>query len=147
MTRDRAAAIVLLVFGLGGAWEAFRLTIGEPGRPGPGFFPFWLALALAVVAVALIVQSSAPGTRVVAPERLRYGKVVLALVAGAVYAFALEPLGFLVTTFAFLMFLLSAIEARGWLISAIIAGATALASHVVFKIWLGVQLPAGPWGF
>ena len=119
--RDRAAAAVLLLFGLGGTVEAYRLTIGAPGRPGPGFFPFWLALALSLVALALL--------------------------AAAAYAGALEPLGFLLTTFLFLLFMLRAIEPRRWISSIAISAATAVASHLVFKVWLAVQLPAGPWGF
>ena len=147
--RDRAAAAVLLLFGLGGTVEAYRLTIGAPGRPGPGFFPFWLALALSLVALALLVRRAPAAARpvVVTAGRLRHGKVVLALLAAAAYAGALEPLGFLLTTFLFLLFMLRAIEPRRWISSIAISAATAVAGHLVFKVWLAVQLPAGPWGF
>jgi putative tricarboxylic transport membrane protein len=147
MTRDHAAAGVLLLFALGGAWEAHRLSIGGPGRPGPGFFPFWLALALAMVAVALLLRTAAPRPDADPGARPRYGKVVLALGVGAAYAAVVEPLGFVVTTFVFLVFLLTTIESRRWVSSLAIAAGTALASHVVFKVWLAVPLPAGPWGF
>jgi putative tricarboxylic transport membrane protein len=149
MGRDRAAAAVLLVVGLGGAIEARRLTIGDPGHPGPGFFPFWLALALCLAALALLLKPSPAAPRPVnAPaERLKHGRVVLALVASVAYTVGLEPLGFLLTTFLFLLFLLGAIESRRSVPSIAISAATAVASHLVFKVWLGVQLPAGPWGF
>jgi putative tricarboxylic transport membrane protein len=80
-------------------------------------------------------------------ERLEHGRVVLALAASVAYTVALEPLGFLLTTFLFLLFLLGAIESRRSVPSIAISAATAVASHLVFKVWLGVQLPAGPWGF
>ena len=149
MSRDRAAAAVLVVFGVGGLVAARRLTIGDPAHPGPGFFPFWLALALCVVALALLLTRSPVVPRPVAvpAERRRHGKVVLALAASAAYAFALEPLGFLLATFLILLFLLGAIESRRWSSSIAISAATAAACHLVFKVWLAVQLPAGPWGF
>ena len=149
ISRDRAAAAVPLLFGLGGVGEAYRLTIGEPGRPGPGFFPFWLALALCLVALALLVRRApaAAGPAAVPVVRLRYDKAVLTLLASAAYAGALEPLGFLLTTFLFLLFMLSAIEPRRRISSIAISAATSVAGHLVFKVWLAVQLPAGPWGF
>ena len=149
MSRDRVAAFALLLFGLGGLLEARRLAIGNPSHPGPGFFPFWLALALCAVVLVLLLRRSPPAPRpaTVPPERLERGKVVLALIASAAYAALLEPLGFLLTTFLFLLFLLKAIEPRRWTSSLAISATTAVASHLVFKVWLDVQLPAGRWGF
>ena len=149
ITRDRAAALALLLFGLGGTFAASRLTIGDPGHPGPGFFPLWLALALSVVALALLLRPAAAAPRPVAgpAARLRPGKAVLAVLATAVYAAALEPLGFVLTTFLFLVFLLTVVEPRRRTAALAISAATAGACHLVFKAWLDVQLPAGPWGF
>lgn len=149
MSRDRVAALALLLVGLGGAFGASRLTIGGPGRPGPGFFPFWLALALCAVAVALLLRRppAAPQPGAVTAERLRHGKVALALAAGAAYAVALDPLGFLLTTFLFLLFLLRAVDPRHWSSALLISAATSVACHLLFKVWLDVQLPGGPWGF
>ncbi|MEK7879055.1 MAG: tripartite tricarboxylate transporter TctB family protein, partial [candidate division NC10 bacterium] len=55
--RDLWAAGVLLAFGLAGTVEAWRLPVGEAGRPGPGFFPFWLAVAFTIATLALFVLS------------------------------------------------------------------------------------------
>ena len=147
ITRDRAAALVLLLFAVGGTLEASRLVIGDPGHPGPGFFPLCLALALGVVALALLLAPARPPRPAVATGDLRPSKAALALVASVAYAFALEPVGFVLTTAAFLLFLLKGIDNRGWRSSLVIALAAAIACHVVFKVWLAVQLPAGPWGF
>ena len=149
MTRARAAATVLVVFGLAGAVEAHRLAIGSARQPGEGFFPFWLSVALVVVSVALLLQRSpsvapAPATPA-AP--LRRGKVVLTLLAGLGYALIVEPLGFTATTFVFLLFLLTVIEPQRRVASVAISAITAASSYVVFKVWLAVQLPVGPWGF
>ncbi|OLE38406.1 MAG: hypothetical protein AUG00_05555 [Candidatus Rokubacteria bacterium 13_1_20CM_2_70_7] len=63
------------------------------------------------------------------------------------YAFALEPLGFLATTFLFLAVLFGAAQPQRWVVSVALSVTTAVLTYVVFKIWLAVQLPSGPWGF
>ncbi len=148
ITRSRVAAGALLVFGLAGAREAHRLAIGDASRPGPGFFPFWLAVALCAVGIALVFQPD-PGREQVAsaPAPLRRGKVILTLLGGLGYALVVEPLGFTATTFVFLLFLLLVIESHQWIASLVISAVTAAASYVLFKVWLAVQLPVGPWGF
>jgi len=148
MTRDRVAALALLLFGAGGALEARRLTLGSAGNPGPGFFPFWLAVGLCAVATALVLVRPAAVSLVVAPgERLRSGKVLLALAAAAVYAFLLPLVGFVASTFVFLLVMLMIIEQRRFVSSLVIAAVSAAVCHVLFKTWLDVQLPGGPWGF
>src|SRR5262249_28229236 len=42
---------------------------------------------------------------------------------------------------------LRAIDPRRWGSSIAISTVTSVACHLVFKVWLDVQLPAGPWGF
>lgn len=147
--RHRAAAAVLLLFGLAGTVEAARLTVGDPGRPGPGFFPLSLAVALSLVALALLVRAPRPipKTGPAVPEPVHHAKAAGTLLAGVAYACALEPLGFLATTLLLLLFLLRAIEPQPWTLTVTLSSAIALLTYLVFKVWLGVQLPAGPWGF
>ena len=78
---------------------------------------------------------------------VRRSAVVGTLGALLVYALLLEWLGFLLTTFALLVFFFRVLQRQSWI--AVVGGAlaTSLLSSLVFKTWLGVQLPAGPWGF
>jgi len=157
--RERVAATILLAASLAAIVEAHKLAVGSPGRPGPGFFPFYLAVALALVALVLVLQSlraRAPGPAASPPEvasagdaqtRPRRAKVVLTLAAGLAYAFAFEPLGFALTTFVFLLFLLTVIEPQRPIVSLSTSAATALGAWLLFRVLLAVPLPAGPWGF
>lgn len=149
MTRDRVAATALLIFGLAAAFEAHRLAIGDPARPGPGFFPFWLGVTLCIAAVGLLLHRAPTGgqPRAIPTESLRRDKVVLTLLGGLAYALVVESVGFSVTTFAFLVFLLTVIEPQRRLTSVVISAVTTAACYVVFTVWLAVQLPVGPWGF
>ena len=147
---DVGSALFLLLFGLAGAGEARRLALGTPGRPGPGFFPFSLGIALALIGVALLVRA-VWGGRIESAYRLRAGerphrwKVVATLAAMFLYAFVLEVLGFVLATALLVLFLFRAIEPQPWAVALGGSLLTALGAYVLFKRWLGVQLPAGPW--
>lgn len=142
------AAAFLFLIGLLATLEARKLNIGEFGRPGPGLFPFYLALVFTLVSLALILRSlRPPGSEQVAPQvstkTVRAEKVVVALLGLIVYAFALEWVGFLFSTFILMLFLFKAIDPLAW--PAAIGGslATSLLSYIFFKMWLQVSLPAG----
>ena len=145
--RDRGAAAVLLVFGLVAFAEATRLRFGSIARPGPGFVPVVLAAAFSLVCVALLVNARRPRDAAAPPvARLGWPRIAAAMAALFVYALALEPVGFVAATFVLLLFFFRVLERQRWL--AALAGSlvTALVTYLVFKIWLNVQLPAGPWG-
>ena len=144
--RDRAAAAVLLAFGLIALEEARKLRLGSIARPGPGFFPVLLALAFSFVCLVLLVNAwrardAARGTN----TRLGWLKIVATMAALFVYAFALERVGFVVATVALLLFFFKALERQRWVMALAGSLATAFVTYLVFKVWLRVQLPAGPW--
>jgi hypothetical protein len=69
--------------------------------------------------------------------------VALVLVALAAYAWALPRAGFLVTTAAVMLVLFKGIEPQRWWVAVAGAVLSAVVAFVVFKVWLGAQLPAG----
>jgi putative tricarboxylic transport membrane protein len=147
---DLGSALFLLGFGLAAALQARRLAPGTLGRPGPGFFPFYLGVALSIVALALLLRaalgrSGMPAARPETGEPLERWKVVASLAALFVYAFVLEILGFVATTALLIFFLFRVIERQSWAVSVGGSILTAGFSYVLFKVWLGVQLPAGLW--
>lgn len=79
--------------------------------------------------------------------KARWKKLVLILVILLSYAFLLEKLGYVLSTFLLLFFLFRFVEAQRWLVT--IAGSlmVSLVSYGVFDKWLKMQLPKGIWGF
>ena len=146
---DLWAAVFLLLFGVLASVETRKLTIGELGRPGPGFFPFFLAAVLSIVSLALLFQSlrikSAKETTH-RTEARQWGKVAWTLFGLVVYAFVLESLGFLLSTFFLMLFLFRAVDPLRWPVA--IAGAltTSFLTYAIFKLWLQIPFPSGPWG-
>jgi len=77
--------------------------------------------------------------------KAKWKKLVLILVILLGYAFILEKLGYILSTFLLLSFLFRFVEAQRWLVT--IAGSlmVSLVSYGVFDKWLKMQLPKGIW--
>jgi putative tricarboxylic transport membrane protein len=145
--RERGAAAVLLLFGLLALEEARKLRFGSIAKPGPGFFPLVLAGAFSLVCVALLVNALRARDAEAPPGApLGWPKIVGAMAALFVYALLLEAIGFVAATFALLLFFFRTLERQRWVTAVPSALVTALVTYLVFKVWLNVQLPAGPWG-
>ena len=154
--RDLAAAAVLLAFGLFAIIQALGLRFGTVAAPGPGFFPLCLAMALCLASIGLIVGAlraapaevrAAPAEVVVSSAGARRFAVAGTLVSLLIYALVLEWLGFLLSSFGLLVFFFRTLQRQSWLVVVTGSLATSLLSYLVFKSWLGVNLPAGLLGF
>jgi hypothetical protein len=106
-----------------------------------------LAAAFSLVCVVLLVGAlrARDGHAVVAGARLEWSKIVATMAALFVYAFVLERVGFVAATFALLLFFFKVLERQRWRTALAGSLVTAFVTYLVFKVWLNVQLPAGPW--
>lgn len=140
---DRITGLILLALAVayGVTASGFEAMIGDP--LGPAVFPLVLSIPLALFSIYLIVRPDPE------PAWARGGallKQVLTLAVFVAYAFLLEPLGFVITTFL-------AVIALGILLGARVsqAGAAGLAIalvlFVLFHHVLSLPLPVGPLHF
>ncbi len=145
--RDLGAAAVLLVFGLVAVSQARGLKLGSVAAPGPGFFPLGLAIAFSLVSLGVLVTAfrTPPGMTPPPADAGGRVKVVGALGALLVYALTLEWLGFPLATFGLLLFFFKVLQRQRWLVAIGGSLVTSLTTYFIFKLWLGVNLPAGPW--
>jgi hypothetical protein len=124
--------------------EAAKLPLWDGFAPGSGFLPLIFGALLAAFALAagfVALREEAPE----APGGLgRPTLVTLALLGGAA---GIESAGFFASMFAMMAFLFLVAERRRPLPSVATAAGMALLLTGVFRGWLGVPLPAGPWGF
>jgi putative tricarboxylic transport membrane protein len=143
---DVLSALAWLVLGAGVTWAGWGLDLGTLRDPGSGFLLFWVGLVMVGLALGVLggaVRARAGPGLAALWTGTRWPKVVGVLVALVAYAYALPWLGFLATTTLLLIVLFKAVEPQRW--SVAIAGAvtSALVAWVVFRWWLGTQLPAG----
>jgi hypothetical protein len=139
---ESIVAIALLGTGLFSIWHAAFLPFGRVGLPGPGFFPFVLGIALALLALAILFHAwrTVDGGDVVF---LGHRDVLVALAALAGVAFAFERVDTYVAlgTFAAVLLLLVARAALWRVVLGAILGMVAV--WLFFQVALGVRLPIG----
>jgi hypothetical protein len=124
------------------------MGIGPLNAPGPGFFPTLIGGAFSLLSVALFV------TTLPTKDRLREGggfwkekgswrKVLASLLSLVFFLISLDYLGYRITTFLFILFLLKFVGQRKWGSSILIAILVSWGSYAIFKTGLGVSLPKG----
>jgi putative tricarboxylic transport membrane protein len=148
---DLISSILFMVGGGVIVAVALRLNVGTLRDPGPGLFPIITGILMSLIAAGTFAQAcvravlAGPGHAGRA-AKLWHGKSAATVGIMLLYAYALEWAGFLTVTLLMLLVLFKAIAGLNFRASvggAILATAVA---YLVFKVWLKVQLPAGPLG-
>jgi putative tricarboxylic transport membrane protein len=149
--RDRISSLVFLVFSFLVCVGSYRLPVGIGiwHEPGPGFFPFWAGMIMGVLSFLAYLKALRTKGADIGPwySRERWKKVLLILVILVAYAFVLEKLGFVVSTFLLLFVLFKVVEDQRWWLAVGGSLAVAIVSYGIFDRWLKLQLPKGFWGF
>ncbi len=155
MRFDRGVSIGLFLFSL---WVVYlSVTIHKVAFRqvvGPEVMPIGIALALMVASVLLFRQTLvAHGANVTSGEltgkelkedRSTQGLVILGIV---VYIFALEPLGYVISTALLCIYETAVFEPKHWVRNILVGIAFAVVVYTIFVKFLAVLLPVGLLGW
>jgi putative tricarboxylic transport membrane protein len=145
---DRIFGIIGLGLALWSYLESTRLQYMTEFTPGPGFFPFWVGVALAFLSVYLIIDSYVrkPGKKddkKILPEKhmlYRVGAIMLMLV---VVRYTMNLLGFPLTLALFTTVILLLLEHYSILKSVGYGIAYAGVTWFIFEYILSMGFPKG----
>ncbi len=145
---DQISSAVGLAVALLYLLEASKLPLWKGTTFGSGLFPTILGTGLAAVSLLSLLRASIDRTSIPLPEGLvppRRGMVNLACVIGslAAYALVVELLGFMLSTFALMAFLLIALEPAKKRSGLVLAGTVVAIAYVLFVMLLKLQVPRG----
>lgn len=144
-------AIALVIFSLFMLWAAYGLGLGQITRPGPGFFPFWIAFSLILAALALLAPSvlhgESPTEAKSRPVFRGVGTLLAVLAVMSVFGVLLDYLGFFLTTVTFLAFCWLVIDRLPPVRGTLLILGSSIAAYLLFDRLLGVHFPRGFTGF
>ena len=140
---ERLSAVTLCLVGVAGAIGAWQIGFGTFHAPGPGFFPFWLAIVLSVLCLVFFLRNL--GSDALPVTLWRKGSWIRPLKAACVmfsYVFLIGWLGFISSTALLFIAWLRIIEHSSWRTVALLVvfGTTCL---YLFTSLLSISLPVG----
>ena len=148
LTAGAASSLFWIAVGILVCYGAARLGVGSVTEPGSGFIFFWSGLILVLLSLMVLGESLRSSEDTVQQMgEMNWAKIALVLLSLLLYAFFLERLGFVLTTFVLLSFLLGWIESTNWRRSLAVASAAPLVCFAIFELWLKIRLPKGIFGF
>ncbi len=149
--RNLISSIVLLVLGLAMMAESRKLPFGSLRAPEVGFLPLILATLLVAFSLIFLVQSIRREKHEKGvPFEMRFGnwvRIGLALCALVASTLLFEPLGYILSSFFLVAFLLCTVEPQKWWVAVGIALLSSFGSYMLFVTLLGTTLPKGIFGF
>jgi len=150
--------LILVVFGVGYLGLNAKYGLGTLTDPGPGIFPLVAGLFVVVLSSWKLFQSLRPSiggrrnpaepakvqekeeTGVAKPSEKR---VILMILAIAVYILAASRVGFLTSTFFLILFASRLSGAKDWLRPVLFSLGILLFCYLLFEVWLKLALPRG----
>ena len=134
--------LALSVFYL--SYSVTHYKIGTMRVPKEGFLPLLLGIGMVCLSGFLFIQSLAgKGDAKNVQLKLPWLRFAGMIAASFAYAMLLNTLGYCICTFLFLLAVLKLAKLEGWKLPLIIALVCAAAFYLLFKVALGVMLPAG----
>lgn len=137
----------LIFFGIGLllVFQGQALKIQGDFGPAPGFFPFWVGIALSAMSLLWFAQVSlAPAPALPAdfiPERPQLRAIIVVVLALIAFMLLLRPIGFNLAMLGLLLLLFFAAGRDHPIAKIVIAFAGSFGLHYVFEQILRVPLP------
>lgn len=141
--------VVWIVLGSAVAVYATRLGVWQAGGPASGFMPLAAgALIASLGCLQLVLERAGAGDRPAPffPSQDAARRILAVVAVLIAIALLMERLGFLLTSFLAMTFLLTIVERRSWLSTLSIAAVACGGAWWLFGK-LDLILPPGPFGF
>jgi putative tricarboxylic transport membrane protein len=148
---DSMTAALLMLLGATVIYDALHLGAGW-GSDGPqsGFFPFWLAVLLALVSIILFVQGLRIRSEQPFVTRERFVPVLKVLGPLAGFILITDPpgpwsgLGLYVAAGLYLGFYMRWVGRHDWRTVVALATTVPVITFLIFETWFLVPMPKGP---
>ena len=144
-TFDRYASIVLFIVGIGIIMESTKISESAYGsNVGPNIFPMGLGIILVLLCIRLFYETFRYPSGEQTKQALDVKRFLLILGAAVLYAWLLETVGYVITTFLFLLFAFQVMQRGEWWKSVLIAAVFSYGIYYLFVEVMDGTLPGFP---
>ena len=139
---DLVAGILLVAFGLAGAWMSVDLRMGTAVSMGPGYFPLMIFSGVALLGLVVAVRGwRGAGAQVAGPLWRPLFCITASLLA---FALLIDSAGFVVAGMVSMLLSIKAQKHLNWVRALILSGSTVLATSLIFVVGLKLPFPLWP---
>ncbi len=134
---------LLLVLGLAISVISWGYGFGSLRQPGPGLYPFFIGVAIAVFSLFILISElrSGPGEPVLDKAGAR--TLALMTLTFCLWIVAMPLLGYVVVSLLATYAFCKIMKLEGWWKPLAVSAGTALSIYALFDYWLYIDLPRG----
>jgi len=143
--KDHFSGIFLILFSGITIYLALKLPLGNIARPGPGFFPLILSIIIGLLALLFLfraLRSKGKSEFLTGERPTTKWKVFYLLGDLCLYAFLYQKLGFIISTWIFLVSLKPIVKKK-WIPVLLGSLFISISVFLFFNYLLKVELPMG----
>lgn len=141
--QDFWSGLMFIAFGLGFSWQASHYPIGTATHMGPGYFPFFLGIILALMGALVMLTAFAKKAGKAQVEKFDWRILLLVLGSVVLYGVILPLLGVFLSVFVLVILSSLASHQFGW--KAALANALFLVLFVYLAFIKGLRLSFPLW--
>lgn len=142
---DRYAGIVFLALGSAFAIESTRISTSAYGsNVGANMFPLILGILLIILSIRLIVETFRYKQEKKSNEKLDYKRFLIIFTAAVLYGLFIEEVGYVISTFLFLLVGFQTMERGKIWMTLLIAGGFSFGVYYLFVEVMDGTLPGFP---
>ncbi|PKN65954.1 MAG: hypothetical protein CVU57_07125 [Deltaproteobacteria bacterium HGW-Deltaproteobacteria-15] len=146
---EASGGFLVFLFGAVTAYLSLKMPIGNFRAAGPGLFPLCLGALLMILSFIFVVKTfmgaEAKGKTDTRPVVAAASVARVASFMGAIVLtiLLLQPLGYPLSSFLLLFFLLRILGVKSWYRNVLISFSAAFVCYLLFVQWLKIPLPKG----
>ena len=128
--------IIVLIVSIGYGFGSFR-------RPGPGLYPFFVALIIILFSVILLILGLKSKSSEPLFTKSGFKTFSLMVITFCLWIITMPVLGYVIATFAVAYAFCKIMKLEGWLKPLALSIVTGLFIYLLFEVWLYIDLPRG----
>lgn len=138
------SGVMFIVIGSAFAWKSLDYSMGTAARMGPGYFPHWLGVLMAILGVLILLGSLSKKAAATEIDKFDFKIVAIITASVVVFAFILQPVGLVISMLVLVIISAMASHEFTWKVTIANAVFLAILCYLAFIVGLKLVFPIWP---